>query len=129
MVRPMRPGHLLGGAPGLDEPVPAVLELVDGQVHPGGRPREQPDVLQDDEGRDGHGPEGGPGLGDGRWAREPPGPPTPRPDEPSSPPVVTATRLAPALAASPAASTVSSVSPENEMANTSDPRPTKSGRS
>ncbi len=48
---------------------------------------------------------------------------------PSSPPAVTATRLAPALAASPAASTVSSVLPENEMANTSEPRPTKSGRS
>ncbi len=47
---------------------------------------------------------------------------------PSSPPWVMATTLAPALAASEADSTVSSVSPENETANTSVCSSTKFGR-
>src|SRR3954447_12504203 len=47
----------------------------------------------------------------------------------SSPPLVTATIRAPFMAASVAASMVSSVLPENEMANTSEPSPTNAGHS
>ena len=92
------------------------------------RQREEPDLLQHHERRDGEGADAGPGLGDvvgdGHHGRAPAG------GQPaSSPPRVTATMRAPATAASDAASTVSSVSPENEMAKTSVPSPTKFGDS
>ena len=57
------------------------------------------------------------------------GAPQPAASLPSSPPWVTATILAPCIAASVAASSVSSVLPEHEMANTSEPSPTKAGSS
>src|SRR3954467_15833781 len=47
----------------------------------------------------------------------------------SSPPLVMATTRAPFMAASVAASRHFSVSPEKEMANTSEPSPTKAGHS
>ena len=47
----------------------------------------------------------------------------------SSPPLVTTTMRPPLIAASDAASMVSSVLPENEMANTNEPSPTKCGHS
>ncbi len=50
-------------------------------------------------------------------------------NRPSSPPRVTTTIRAPTTAASEATSTVSSVLPENDMANTSEVSPTKAGSS
>ena len=57
------------------------------------------------------------------------GAPQLRARRPSSPPPVTATTEAPSTAAADAASTVSSVLPENDTAKTSDPSPTKAGSS
>ena len=91
-------------------------------------PGEQPDLLEDDERRDGHGPQGGARLGDRRAGTGTTGAPHSPASRASSPPEVTTTMLAPAAAASPAASTVSSVSPENDMANTSEPAADEVGR-
>ena len=57
-------GHRLGRAAGAGQLVPAASQLVDGLEDPLHRSREEPDGLEHHQRRDGHRPEGGPGLGD-----------------------------------------------------------------
>ena len=125
----MRRARRSAGPSSRDQLVAPAAQLVDGEVDPLAGAGEQPDLLEHDERRDGERADAGPGLRDGRRARR-------------------ITRRAPAggqvgqLAAlgdghdagaldggGRAASTVSSVSPENETANTSDASPTKAGSS
>ena len=117
-------GQLLGHAAGPDQLVAPPPELVDRLVHPLEGAGEQPDRLQQHQWGDGQWP---PAAARG-WGIPAGTGTTGTSHSPAmltrAPPPATTTNEAPASKATVAASKVSSVSPENEMAKTSEPVPT-----